>query len=146
MIDRETLHRAYAKVTLARQLDDKVHHASRSGGVWIPWFPWHGTELVASAVGLALRPDDYLVSYYRDAWCTLSSSCRASVAFAYARCKVSRSIISLLLIGSRNTHQLIYLHEIVFKIGPRVMLVKWPPPVAVGRRICQSRSSAPNVH
>src|SRR5215469_10446772 len=40
MIDRETLHRAYAKVTLARQLDDKVHHTSRSGGVFIAWFPW----------------------------------------------------------------------------------------------------------
>lgn len=87
MIDRETLHRAYAKVTLARQLDDKVHHASRSGGVWIPWFPWHGTELVASAVGLALRPDDYLVSYYRDAATQLAkgASLQAMTAEAFWR-------------------------------------------------------------
>jgi pyruvate dehydrogenase E1 component alpha subunit len=67
MIDRGTLHEAYAKVTFARQLDDKVHVLSRSGGTFIMWFPWHGTELVAAAIGVALRDDDYLVSYYRDA-------------------------------------------------------------------------------
>jgi pyruvate dehydrogenase E1 component alpha subunit len=87
MIDRDTLHRAYAKVTLARQLDDKVHHASRSGGVFIAWFPWHGTELVAAAVGLALRPEDYLVSYYRDAAAQIAkgASLPALVAEVFGR-------------------------------------------------------------
>jgi acetoin:2,6-dichlorophenolindophenol oxidoreductase subunit alpha len=87
MIDTETLHRAYAKVTFARQLDDKVHHASRSGGVFIAWFPWHGTEVVASAVGLALRSDDYLVSYYRDAATQLAkgASAKALVAEVFGR-------------------------------------------------------------
>jgi acetoin:2,6-dichlorophenolindophenol oxidoreductase subunit alpha len=84
MIDRDTLHRAYANVTLARQLDDKVHHASRSGGVWIAWFPWHGTELVASAVGLALRPDDYLVTYYRDVAAQLAKGASLTLMTAEA--------------------------------------------------------------
>jgi acetoin:2,6-dichlorophenolindophenol oxidoreductase subunit alpha len=81
-MDRDTVRAAYAKVTFARQLDDKVHMLSRSGQAMIFWFPWHGTELVAAAIGLATRREDYLVSYYRDAASQLAKGSEPAAMFA----------------------------------------------------------------
>ena len=66
MIEGEMLRRVYGCVSLARQLDQKVQRLIDSGTLATTWFSWRGTELVGAAVGLSLRPEDYLVSYYRD--------------------------------------------------------------------------------
>jgi pyruvate dehydrogenase E1 component alpha subunit len=82
MTEKTDLLSAYEHVTLARQLDDKVHVLSRSGAGFIPWFPWHGTEVVAAAIGLSLTQDDYLVSYYRDAASQLAKGAALNSMFA----------------------------------------------------------------
>jgi acetoin:2,6-dichlorophenolindophenol oxidoreductase subunit alpha len=67
MIDRDVLIRIYEQAAFARMLDERVQEVFTSGAEPIGWFPWRGSELLGATTGVALRPEDYLVTYYRDA-------------------------------------------------------------------------------
>jgi pyruvate dehydrogenase E1 component alpha subunit len=65
VIDRETLLRIYDTVTLSRFADDKVHFLLMSGAATIARMSSRGMETLGATIGTSLRPDDYLVTYYR---------------------------------------------------------------------------------
>jgi acetoin:2,6-dichlorophenolindophenol oxidoreductase subunit alpha len=67
LIDNYALIKIYTSATFARLLDERVHEVYTSGADPVGWFPWRGSELLGAAAGVALRAEDYLVTYYRDA-------------------------------------------------------------------------------
>lgn len=57
--------RMFSVMTVAKQCDEFFRGLLMSGQLQMMWFSSRGQEVVGAATGLALRPDDYLVTYYR---------------------------------------------------------------------------------
>lgn len=84
MIDRPTLARIYAISIFAKELDDKVQQLLMSGATRTTWFSWRGSELLGAVIGIALRPEDYLVAYYRDGMSQMAKGASPKKLFAEA--------------------------------------------------------------
>jgi acetoin:2,6-dichlorophenolindophenol oxidoreductase subunit alpha len=63
--DPESLKTIYTLATRIRQCDERVIGMLMSGQIAIIYYPVTGQEVIAAAVGAALRDDDYLVTTYR---------------------------------------------------------------------------------
>jgi len=81
--------KVYRHATFARQLGERVYQLLRSGTATIQWFPWFGSELLGSTAGVALEPEDYLVTYYRDAVTPLAKGASAEGMLAEAMGKAT---------------------------------------------------------
>jgi pyruvate dehydrogenase E1 component alpha subunit len=91
MIDSPMLVSVYKISVFAKQLDDKVQQLVKSGEIRTMWFSWKGSELLGAAIGLSLRPEDYLVAYYRDAMSQLAKGSDPKKMFAEAVGKATGS-------------------------------------------------------
>jgi pyruvate dehydrogenase E1 component alpha subunit len=89
MIDDTALLRIYKISIFAKALDDKVQHLVTSGAIKATWFSWRGSELLGAAVGISMRPDDYMVAYYRDSMSQMAKGSSPEKLFAEALGKVT---------------------------------------------------------
>ena len=63
--DRDRYLAMYRAITLTRTTDERVTGLMRTGQLALFWLSARGQEVLGSALGTALQPDDYLVTYYR---------------------------------------------------------------------------------
>jgi TPP-dependent pyruvate/acetoin dehydrogenase alpha subunit len=84
MLDQPTLRRIYEISSFAKELDEKVQTLLMSGAIKTSWFSWRGSELLGAVIGIALRPDDYLVAYYRDTMSQMAKGASPKRLFAEA--------------------------------------------------------------
>jgi TPP-dependent pyruvate/acetoin dehydrogenase alpha subunit len=61
----ETLKRLYALMVLMKAADDRLSKGIGTGEFMCVYWPSRGQEAIAAAMGVALRPDDQLVTTYR---------------------------------------------------------------------------------
>jgi pyruvate dehydrogenase E1 component alpha subunit len=77
MIGRDELVRIYGHATFARLLDERIQLQVVAGTAQTSWMSWAGSELLGATGGVALKPEDYLVTYYRDAGTPLAKGASA---------------------------------------------------------------------
>ena len=65
-ITTEKLIEVYSISTFAKQLDEKIQQLLMAGTITSTVFSWRGSELLGAVIGTSMRPEDYLVAYYRD--------------------------------------------------------------------------------
>jgi pyruvate dehydrogenase E1 component alpha subunit len=63
--DRDTLLRIFETAVTIQIIDDKVRSYIMSGAIQTAWHSPRGQEIVASATGACLQPQDYVVTNYR---------------------------------------------------------------------------------
>ena len=63
--DRDTLVRMFEVMTTIKQCDERFRSLIGSGQEMLIYYSPRGQEVVAAAMGVTLRPDDYLVTTYR---------------------------------------------------------------------------------
>ncbi|MEV6236610.1 thiamine pyrophosphate-dependent dehydrogenase E1 component subunit alpha [Lentzea sp. NPDC051838] len=85
------LREVYEISTFAKQLDDKVQQLLMGGTITTTWFSWRGSELLGAVIGKSMRPDDYLVAYYRDGMSQMAKGFPVKLLFAEALGKVTGS-------------------------------------------------------
>jgi pyruvate dehydrogenase E1 component alpha subunit len=90
-ITTEQLREVYAISSFAKELDEKVQQLLMAGTINTTWFSWRGSELLGAVVGKSMRPDDYMVAYYRDGMSQMAKGFPAKKLFAEALGKVTGS-------------------------------------------------------
>jgi pyruvate dehydrogenase E1 component alpha subunit len=90
-ITTEQLREVYAISSFAKELDEKVQQLLMAGTISTTWFSWRGSELLGAVVGKSMRPDDYMIAYYRDGMSQLAKGFPAKQLFAEALGKVTGS-------------------------------------------------------
>jgi len=90
-ITTEQLLEVYAISSFAKELDEKVQQLLMAGTINTTWFSWRGSELLGAVVGKSMRPDDYMIAYYRDGMSQMAKGFPAKKLFAEALGKVTGS-------------------------------------------------------
>jgi acetoin:2,6-dichlorophenolindophenol oxidoreductase subunit alpha len=90
-ITTDQLHEVYSISIFAKELDEKVQQLLMAGTISTTWFSWRGSELLGAVIGKSMRPDDYMVAYYRDGMSQLAKGFPAKKLFAEALGKVTGS-------------------------------------------------------
>jgi acetoin:2,6-dichlorophenolindophenol oxidoreductase subunit alpha len=90
-ITTDQLHEVYSISIFAKELDEKVQQLLMAGTISTTWFSWRGSELLGAVVGKSMRPDDYMVAYYRDGMSQLAKGFPAKKLFAEALGKATGS-------------------------------------------------------
>jgi pyruvate dehydrogenase E1 component alpha subunit len=90
-ITREQLLDVYSISIFAKELDEKVQQLLMAGTITTTWFSWRGSELLGAVIGKSMRPDDYMVAYYRDAMSQMAKGSSPERLFAEALGRVTGS-------------------------------------------------------
>jgi TPP-dependent pyruvate/acetoin dehydrogenase alpha subunit len=90
-ITTDQLREVYSISIFAKELDEKVQQLLMAGTITTTWFSWRGSELLGAVVGKSMRPDDYMIAYYRDGMSQLAKGFPAKKLFAEALGKVTGS-------------------------------------------------------
>jgi len=90
-ITTEQLREVYSISTFAKQLDDRVQQLLMAGTITTTWFSWRGSELLGAVIGTSMRPQDYLIAYYRDGMSQMAKGFPPKKLFAEALGKVTGS-------------------------------------------------------
>jgi pyruvate dehydrogenase E1 component alpha subunit len=88
-ITTEQLREVYSITSFAKELDDKVQQLLMAGTINTTWFSWRGSELLGAVVGKSMRPQDYLIAYYRDGMSQMAKGFEPKKLFAEALGKVT---------------------------------------------------------
>ncbi|HEY2057447.1 MAG TPA: thiamine pyrophosphate-dependent dehydrogenase E1 component subunit alpha [Amycolatopsis sp.] len=88
-ITTEQLREVYSIAGFAKELDDKVQQLLMAGTINTTWFSWRGSELLGAVVGKSMRPQDYLIAYYRDGMSQMAKGFDPKKLFAEALGKVT---------------------------------------------------------
>ena len=90
-ITTEQLREVYSIAIFAKELDERVQQLLMAGTIDTTWFSWRGSELLGAVVGKSMRPEDYMVAYYRDGMSQMAKGFPAKKLFAEALGKVAGS-------------------------------------------------------
>ncbi|HEX3611980.1 MAG TPA: thiamine pyrophosphate-dependent dehydrogenase E1 component subunit alpha [Sporichthyaceae bacterium] len=87
LLDREASERMYELMLTTKLADDQAREETKAGRLQAAFYPVRGLEAVCAALGEVLRPDDQLVSTYRNLGDALAKgvSLRAIMAELYGR-------------------------------------------------------------
>jgi len=87
LLGREAAERIYQLMLTTKLADDRAREETKAGGLQAAFYPVRGLEAVCAALGEVLRPDDQLVSTYRNLADALAKgvSLRAIMAELYGR-------------------------------------------------------------